>query len=68
MAIYTFNPSIWEAEVGGSCEFETNQIYILCFRSVRATQKDPVSKEKLKPSVAFCVYPDVLRKHLYCEF
>ena len=41
----TFNPSTQEAEAGGS-EFEASQIYIMCSRTARPIQRNPVWKER----------------------
>jgi hypothetical protein len=38
MVVHTFNPSIWEAEAGGS----------LSSRTARATQRNPVSRKQNK--------------------
>lgn len=36
--VHIFNPSISEAEIGGSlCEFEVNLIYVVSSRTDRAT-------------------------------
>jgi hypothetical protein len=39
---HAFNPSIWEAEAGGFL------VYIVSSRTARATQRNPVSKNKNK--------------------
>jgi hypothetical protein len=41
------NPSIWEAEAGGF-EFEASLVYRVSSRTARATQRNPVSKNKTK--------------------
>jgi hypothetical protein len=41
----TFNPSTREAEAGGS-ELEASLVYRVSFRTARATQRNPVSKNK----------------------
>jgi hypothetical protein len=50
-----FNPSIWEAEAGGSGEFEASLVFRAGFRTSRATQRNPVSQNtkqtnKIKPN------------------
>jgi hypothetical protein len=45
MVAQAFNPSTWEAEVGES-EFEASLVYRVSARTARATQKNPVSKNK----------------------
>ena len=51
---HAFNPSPWEAEAGGSYELEASLVYRVSSKTVRATQKNPVSKKpnqtKTKPS------------------
>jgi hypothetical protein len=49
VVVHTFNPSTWEAEAGGSLEFEASLVYRVSSRTARATQKNPVSKKKKKP-------------------
>jgi hypothetical protein len=39
---HTVNPSTWEAEVGGSLEFEASLVYRGSSRIPRATQRNPV--------------------------
>jgi hypothetical protein len=43
---HAFNPSTWEAEAGGSHEFEASLVYKVSSRTARATQRNPVSKKK----------------------
>jgi hypothetical protein len=43
---HVFNPSTWEAEVGGSQEFEASLVYRVSSRTARATQRNPVSKNQ----------------------
>jgi hypothetical protein len=45
---HAFNPSTWEAEAGGSLEFEASLVYRVSSRTTRATQRNPVSKKKKK--------------------
>jgi hypothetical protein len=40
---HAFNPSTWEAEAGGSSEFEASLVYRVSSRTARATQRNPVS-------------------------
>ena len=44
--VHISNPRTREAEAGGSLEFETSLVYIVNSRTVRATQRNPVSGEK----------------------
>jgi hypothetical protein len=46
MAVHAFNPNTWEAEAGGSLEFEASLVYRVSSRTARATQRNPVSKKK----------------------
>jgi hypothetical protein len=43
---HTFNPSTWEAEAGGSLEFEASLVYKVSSRTARAIQRNPVSKKQ----------------------
>ena len=43
---HAFNPSTWKAEAGGISEFESSLVYRVSFRTARATQRKPVSKNK----------------------
>jgi hypothetical protein len=43
--MHAFNPSSWEAEAGGS-EFEASLVYKVTSRTVKPTQRNPVSKNK----------------------
>jgi hypothetical protein len=45
---HAFNPSTWEAEAGGSLEFEACLVYRMSSRTARATQKNPVLKNQKK--------------------
>jgi hypothetical protein len=45
---HTFNPSTWEAEAGRFLEFEASLVYRVSFRTARATQRNPVSKQTIK--------------------
>ena len=42
---HTFNSSTWEAEAGRS-EFEASLVYSISSRTARATQRNPVWKNK----------------------
>jgi len=42
---YTFNPSAWEAQAGGSFEFEASLVYRVSSRIARATLRNPVSNK-----------------------
>ncbi|GAB1299163.1 NEDD4 family-interacting protein 2 [Apodemus speciosus] len=44
---HAFNPSTWEAEAGGSLEFEASLVYRVSFRTAKATQKTLSQEEKL---------------------
>ena len=46
MVVHAFNPSTWEAEAGGFLSSEANLVYTVSFRTARATQRNPVSKNK----------------------
>jgi hypothetical protein len=48
VVVHTFNPSTWEAEAGGFSEFEASLVYKVSSRTARATQRNPVSKNKNK--------------------
>jgi hypothetical protein len=48
MVAHAFNPSTWEAEAGGFSEFEASLVYRVSSRTARATQRNPVSKNKQK--------------------
>jgi hypothetical protein len=43
---HTFNPSTWEAEAGGSLKIEASLFYRVSSRTVRAIQRNTVSKKK----------------------
>jgi hypothetical protein len=45
VVVHAFNPSTPEAEASDS-EFEANLIFRVSSRTVRATQRNPVSKKK----------------------
>jgi hypothetical protein len=45
---HTFNPSTQEAEAGGSLEFEASLVYRVGSGTVRAIQRNPVSKQQQK--------------------
>jgi hypothetical protein len=47
-ASYAFNPITWEAEAGGFSEFKPSLVYKVSSRTARATQRNPVSKNKQK--------------------
>ena len=44
--VHVFNPRNWEAEAGGFLEFQASPVYRVSFRTARATQKNPVLKNK----------------------
>jgi hypothetical protein len=44
VVVHTFNPSSWEAEAGIS-EFEASLVYRASSRTVKATQRNPVSNK-----------------------
>jgi hypothetical protein len=46
--VHDFNPSTWEAEAGKISEFEASLVYRVSSRTARATQRNPVSKNKNK--------------------
>jgi hypothetical protein len=48
VVVHAFNPSTQEAEAGGSLEFEASLVYRVSSRTARATQRNPVSKNKTK--------------------
>lgn len=41
-----FNPRIWEAEAGGSLEFEANLVCRASYKRAKATQRNPVSERQ----------------------
>ena len=41
---HTFNPSTWEAEAGGSLEFEARLVYRVSSRTAGGTWRNPISK------------------------
>jgi hypothetical protein len=45
---HTFNPSTWEAEAGGFLSSRTAWSTKVSFRTARAIQRNPVSKNKNK--------------------
>jgi hypothetical protein len=45
---HAFNHRTWEAEAGGSLEFEASLVYRVSSRTARATQRNPVLKKKEK--------------------
>jgi hypothetical protein len=45
---HAFNLSTWKAEAGGISEFEASLVYRVSSRTARATQRNPVSKNKTK--------------------
>jgi hypothetical protein len=51
VVVHAFNPSTWEAEAGGSFEFEANLVYKVSSRTARAIQRDPVSRKKKKKGI-----------------
>jgi hypothetical protein len=48
VVVHTFNPSVWEGRGRRISEFETGLIYRVGFRTARATQRNPVFKNKNK--------------------
>ena len=56
MVVFTFNPSIWEAEAGGSLN-ETSLVCIVSSRTARAKQRNPTEKKKT-------CYPDQISRPL----
>ena len=49
MVVHTFNPSTWEAEEGADfCEFKASLVYRVSSRTAKATQSNPVSKNRDK--------------------
>ena len=44
---HAFNPSTWEAEAGRDlCKFEVTLVCRVRFRTEKATQRNPVSKDQ----------------------
>jgi hypothetical protein len=43
---HAFNHSTWEAEAGGFLSFQASLVYRVSSRRARATQRNPVSKNK----------------------
>jgi hypothetical protein len=48
VVVHTFNPSTWEAVADRISEFKASLVYRLSYRTDRATQRNPVSKNKTK--------------------
>ena len=48
VVVHAFNPSTQEAEAGQSLEFEASLVYRMSSRTVRTTQRNPVSKKQTK--------------------
>ena len=48
MVAHVVAPSTREAEAGGFLEFEASLVYRVRFRTARATQRNPVSKNQKK--------------------
>jgi hypothetical protein len=42
----TFNPSTWEAEAGGSLEFEASLVYRVSSGTARVTQRNPTVEKQ----------------------
>jgi hypothetical protein len=72
---HVFNPSTREAEAGRFLEFEASLVYKVSSRADRATQRNPVSKKKLKKKkitmafplpASFLQYVDFCVNCLYC--
>lgn len=53
MVAHTFNPRTWEAKASKSHEFETNLIFRVSSRTCRATERNPVLKNKSGGRVIF---------------
>ena len=45
---HTFNHSTQEAEAGDLCEFKASLVYRVSYRTAKATQWNPASKNKTK--------------------
>lgn len=52
MVAHTLDPSTWEAETGGSLEFEASLLYSASFRTARAVQRNPVSNIKANSPIS----------------
>lgn len=65
MVTHVFNPNIWKAEARGPCEFEASLIYMVNSRSVRAAQRDPVSKGKKKSHLLSSVSVRMFSVNIY---
>ena len=61
MVAHAFNPSTWEAEAGGS-EFEASLVYRVSSRTARATQRNPVSKNRKKKNCNACAMNNINQK------
>ena len=48
MVVYAFNPSTWRQRQVDICELEASLVYRVSSRIVKATQRNPVSKNKNK--------------------
>jgi hypothetical protein len=48
---HAFKPSTREAEAGGFLEFEASLVYKVSSRTARATQRNPVSKNKKQKNI-----------------
>jgi hypothetical protein len=46
VVVHAFNPSTWVAETGGFSDFDISLVYRVSSRTARATQRNPVSKNK----------------------
>ena len=44
---HAFNPSTWEAEAGGSLEFEASLVHRVCSGQPGTTQRNPALEKKL---------------------
>jgi hypothetical protein len=45
---HAFSLSTWQADTGRSLEFRTSLVYRVSSRTARATQRNPISKNKTK--------------------
>jgi hypothetical protein len=58
---HAFNPSTWEAEAGGFLSLRPALVYKVSSRTARATQRNPVSKNKKKKIVFLTLTADILK-------
>ena len=57
---HAYNPSTREAEAGGFLSSEASLVYKVSSRTARATQRNPVSKNKIQKK------PKLLKKQCVC--